>query len=255
MPDGTYRLHNSGTDIGAMCALGTFAEYGVVRENSVVKIDEYLPLDSAVLVSCGVPTGWGAAVYAGNVRPGNTVVVYGAGGIGINAVQGAAAAGAKNIVVVDPVSFKRTTALKLGATHVFDTAEQAHTAVVEMTWGQGADQALVATGVVGEDTVAHAFDAIGKGGTVVLIGLSGRDDVNVKLSGAMMVVLEKTIKGAMFGSANPHYDIPRLLGLYQAGDLKLDELITTRYSLEEINQGYQDLLDGRNIRGVVLPHG
>jgi S-(hydroxymethyl)glutathione dehydrogenase/alcohol dehydrogenase len=255
MPDGTFRLQHSGTDIGAMCALGTFSEYGVVRENSVVRIDEYLPLDSAVLVSCGVPTGWGAAVYAGNVRPGHTVVVYGAGGVGINAVQGAAAAGAKNIVVVDPVSFKRNTALKLGATHVFDTAEQAHAAVVEMTWGQGADQALVATGVVGEDTVAHAFDAIGKGGTVVLIGLSGRDDVNVKLSGAMMVVLEKTIKGTMFGSANPQYDIPRLLGLYQAGDLKLDELITTRYSLEEINQGYQDLVDGKNIRGVVLPHG
>jgi len=117
MPDGTYGFHLGNTDIGAICILGTFAERSTISQHSVVKVDDWLPLETAVLVGCGVPTGWATANHAGGVRAGDTTVVYGIGGIGINAVQGAAAAGAKNVIAVDPVAFKRETALKLGATH------------------------------------------------------------------------------------------------------------------------------------------
>lgn len=136
MPDGTFRLHKNGTDYSAFCMLGAFPEYATVSQLSVVKVDDWLPLQSAVLVGCGVPTGWGTAVNAGNVRPGDTTVIYGIGGLGINAVQGAVAAGAKYVVCVDPVAFKRETAVKFGATHIFATAEEAHTKVSELTWGK-----------------------------------------------------------------------------------------------------------------------
>ena len=143
MPDGTHRFHSGNTDIGAMCILGTFAERSTISQHSVVKVDDWLPLETAVLVGCGVPTGWASANYAGGVRAGATTVVYGIGGIGINAVQGAAAAGARNVIAVDPLAFKRETALKLGATHAFASAEEAAATVAELTWGQMADQAPV----------------------------------------------------------------------------------------------------------------
>lgn len=254
MPDGSFRFHRGAEDFGAMCMLGTFAEYATISEHSVVNVDDWLPLETAVLVGCGVPTGWGGAVYAGGVRPGDTVVIYGIGGIGINAVQGAAAAGAKHVIVVDPVVFKRETAKEFGATDAFATAEEAHARIEQVTWGQLADQALITVGTVDEDVVSAAFNAIGKGGTVVIIGLANPENLTVHLSGAMLVLFEKTVKGSLFGSANPKYDIVRLLRLYEAGQLKLDELVTKKYTLDQVNEGYQDLRDGKNIRGVIV-HG
>jgi alcohol dehydrogenase (nicotinoprotein) len=251
-PDGSFRFHGGGEDFGAMCMIGTFSQYATVSMHSVVKVDDWLPLETAVLVGCGVPTGWGTAVYAGGVRPGDTVVVYGIGGIGINAVQGAAHAGAKHIVAVDPVQLKRDTAMRLGATHAFASADEAQAKIVELTWGQGADQALVTVGIVDEDVVNAAFNAIGKGGTVVVTGLAHPEKLTVHVSGAVLTLFQKTIKGTLFGSANPQYDIPRLLRLYDAGQLKLDELVTKQYTLEQVNEGYQDLRDGHNVRGVVL---
>ncbi len=252
MPDGSFRFRSGGTDFGAMCMLGTFAKKATVSQHSVVKIDDWLPLDVAVLVGCGVPTGWGSATYAGNVRPGDITVIYGIGGIGINAVQGALHAGAKYIVVVDPTAFKRDTALKFGATHAFETAEAAAEKINELSWGQGADQAIVTVGTVDEDVISAAFDAVGKGGTVVVVGLADPAKATVHVSGGMLVLGEKTIRGSLFGSANPQYDIVRLLRLYDAGHLKLDELVTAKYQLEDVNQGYQDLRDGKNIRGVIV---
>ncbi|KUH85555.1 MULTISPECIES: NDMA-dependent alcohol dehydrogenase [unclassified Mycobacterium] len=252
MPDGTFRFHGGGQDFGAMCMLGTFAKKATISQHSVVKIDDWLPLETAVLVGCGVPTGWGSATYAGNVRPGDITVVYGIGGIGINAVQGAAHAGAKYVIVVDPVAFKRETALKLGATHAFATASEAAEKVNELSWGQGADQAIVTVGVVDEEVVTAAFDITGKGGAVVVAGLANPEKLTIHVSGMMLTLNEKTIKGTLFGSANPQYDIVRLLRLYDAGQVKLDELITTKYRLEDVNQGYQDLRDGKNIRGVIV---
>jgi len=253
-PDGRSRFHGDGRDYGGFCMLGTFSERATVLQHSVVKVDDWLPLETAVLVGCGVPTGWGTAVYAGDVRAGDTVVIYGIGGIGINAVQGAAHAGAKNVVVVDPLEFKRSTALSFGATHAYADAAAAQAAVVEMTRGQGADKALVTVGIVDEDVVSAAFDVIGKGGVVVVTGLANPAKLTVHVSGAVLTLFEKTIKGSLFGSGNPQRDIIKMLDLYQAGTLKLDELVTSRYTLDQVNQGYADLVAGKNIRGVLV-HG
>ncbi|AOW94156.1 alcohol dehydrogenase [Rhodococcus sp. WMMA185] len=252
MPDGSFRFHAGKEDFGGMCMLGTFSERATISQHSVVKVDDWLPLETAVLVGCGVPAGWGTAVYAGGVRVGDTVVIYGIGGLGINAVQGAVSSGAKYVVVVDPVAMKRETALKFGATHAFADAAEAAQKVHELTWGQGADQALILVGTVDEEVVQNATAIIGKGGTVVITGLADPTKLTVHVSGADLTENQKTIKGSLFGSANPQYDIVRLLRLYDAGQLELDELITTKYTLEQVNEGYQDLMDGKNIRGVIV---
>ena len=237
---------------GAMCMLGTFSQYSTIHQNSVVKVDDWLPLDKAVLVGCGVPTGWGSAVYTGNVRAGDIVVIYGIGGIGINSVQGAVHAGAKAVIVVDPIAFKRDTAIKFGATHAFASAAEAQETITEISWGQGADCAIVTVGTVDEDVVSAAIGAVGKGGSVILTGLSSPEKFTVHWPGIDLTLNEKSIKGSLFGSANPQYDIVRLLRLYDAGQLKLDELVTTTYTLDQVNEGYQDLRDGKNIRGVII---
>jgi S-(hydroxymethyl)glutathione dehydrogenase/alcohol dehydrogenase len=235
-----------------MCLLGTFSQRSVVSEHSCIKIDDDLPLEIVALVSCGVPTGWGTAVNAGGVRPGDTTVIYGIGGVGINAVQGAAFAGARNVIAVDPLEFKREHAMEFGATHTAADAASAQELVTELTRGVGADQALITVGVVTEEVVAAAFAAVRKRGTVVLTGLAGPDKKTIQLPGFELTLFEKRIQGALFGSGNPFDTIPRLLELYRAGQLKLDELVTTRYRLDEVNQGYRDMLDGRNIRGLMI---
>jgi S-(hydroxymethyl)glutathione dehydrogenase/alcohol dehydrogenase len=205
-----------------------------------------------VLVGCGVPTGWGSAVYAADVEPGETVIIYGIGGIGANAVQGAAHAGAMNVIAVDPLANKREAAEDLGATHSVASAEEALELSQQLTRGVGADKAIVTVDVVNEQVVASAVEAIRKGGTAVITGLADPHKLTVQLSGAGLTLYEKTVKGSLFGSANPVYDIPKLLGMYQAGKLKLDELITKRYTLDQVNEGYDDLLAGKNIRGVMI---
>ncbi len=237
---------------GGMCMLGTFSQYGTIHQNSVVKVDDDLPLDKAVLVGCGVPTGWGSAVNTANVRPGDTVVVFGIGGIGINAVQGARYAGAKNLIAVDPLENKREKAMELGATHAVATAEEAQQLAVDLTRGVGANSAIVTVGVVEQQVVTEAFNAIGKGGVVVLTALNKLDINNVQLPGSVMTLFRKTVKGSLFGDCNPTTDIPKILGLYQSGDIKLDEIITKTYTLDQVNEGYEDLLNGKNVRGVII---
>jgi alcohol dehydrogenase (nicotinoprotein) len=252
--DGTFRFHDDdGNDLGGFCMLGTFSQRAVVSQASCVKILDDVPFDVAALVGCGVPTGWGSAVYAAGVRAGDTVVVYGSGGVGSNAVQGAAYAGAKNVVVVDPVLFKREMALEFGATHVFPDAQSAHDAVVDLTWGQLADHAIITVGVLNSDVVSAAAAIVGKNGQVTLTSVGRTGDIHVQLAANGAIVgWQRRIQGNVFGMSNPLYDIPRLLWLYRDGKLKLDELITRRYSLDEINQGYQDLVDGKIIRGIIV---
>jgi NDMA-dependent alcohol dehydrogenase len=252
LPDGTFRFHAGGEDFGQMCLLGTFSRHSVVSEHSCVKIDDDLPLETAALVGCGVPTGWGTAVNAGGVRPGDTTVVFGVGGVGSNAVQGAVFAGARNVIAVDPVALKRENATRLGATHTAADAAAAQEIITEVTRGVGADQALVTVGVVTEEVVAAAFAAIRKRGTVVVTGIAGPGKNTIQLPSFELTVMEKRIQGALFGGGNPFDEIPRMLELYRAGRLRLDELVTTRYRLEDVNQGYRDLLDGRNVRGLLV---
>jgi NDMA-dependent alcohol dehydrogenase len=248
--DDTYRFHLDGKDVGGMCVLGTFSQYMVISENSCVKVDDDIPFEVACLVGCGVTTGWGSSVYAAKVRPGDTVVVFGIGGVGINAVQGARYAGAKNVVAIDPLGFKLEMAHLCGATHVFSDVDEAREKVVELTRGQLADHAILTVGEMNEEVITQGFEMIGKDSQLTITGIGY--GLTVHLPGAPLAGWQKRIQGVLFGSANPLYDIPRLLGLYRAGDLKLDELITRRYRLEQINEGYQDLMDGRNIRGVLL---
>jgi NDMA-dependent alcohol dehydrogenase len=237
---------------GAMCMLGTFSQYGVIHQNSAVKVDDDLPLDKAVLVGCGVPTGWGSAVNTADVRPGQTVMVSGIGGIGINAVQGARYAGAKYVVAVDPLENKREKAMELGATHAFATVEEAQEAIADLTRGQMADSAILTPDLMTAEIVSGGFNAVGKGGIVVLTGLNKVMEPNIQLPGTVMTLYRKTLKGSLFGDCNPTTDIPKILGLYQSGDLKLDEIITRTYTLDQVQEGYDDLLAGKNVRGVVV---
>jgi NDMA-dependent alcohol dehydrogenase len=248
------RFPNTGPrgDYGAMCMLGTFSQWGVIHQNSAVKVDDDLPLDKAVLVGCGVPTGWGSAVNTAAVKAGDTVVVIGVGGIGINAVQGARYAGAKNVIAIDPLENKREKAMELGATHAFGTADEAMAAITDMTRGQMADSAILTVGLMSADVVSAGFNAVGKGGTVVVTGLNKIEEATIQLSGSILTLFRKQIKGSLFGDCNPTTDIPKILGLYQAGDLKLDEIITRTYTLEQVNEGYDDLLNGKNVRGVMV---
>lgn len=250
--DGTFRYHgDDGREYGSFSMLGTFSERATLSELSVVKIDDWLPLDVAVLVGCGVPTGWGTAINAGGVTVGDTVVIYGIGGVGINSVQAAVSAGAKYVVVVDPIRFKLDTALEFGATHAFSNAKEAADKVNELTWGQGADQALVTVGVVDENVIADAFAVIGKGGTLVVTGQAHPEKLSVQVPSAELVRYEKVIRGSQYGSCNPQWDIVRLLRLYDAGQLKLDELITKYYTLDEVNDMVDDLRAGVLIRGAI----
>jgi NDMA-dependent alcohol dehydrogenase len=252
LPGPRFPITGPRGDYGAMCMLGTFSQWGVIHQNSAVKVDDDLPLDKAVLVGCGVPTGWGSAVNTAAVKAGDTVVVIGVGGIGINAVQGARYAGAKNVIAIDPLENKREKAMELGATHAFGTADEAMAAITDMTRGQMADSAILTVGLMSADVVSAGFNAVGKGGTVVVTGLNKIEEATIQLSGSILTLFRKQIKGSLFGDCNPTTDIPKILGLYQAGDLKLDEIITRTYTLEQVNEGYEDLLNGKNVRGVMV---
>ncbi len=252
LQDETFRFHRNGEDFGGFCALGTFSDRTVVSEYSCVRIDEDIPFEVAALVGCGVTTGWCSAVRAGETRPGETVAILGIGGVGINAVQGARYAGAANVIAIDPNPFKLEMASQLGATATFRDVDQAREEIIAMTRGQLADLAVVTVGVLEPEITADAVSLVGKAGRVVLTSVSRADVKTVSLTGSPLVGWHKRIQGSLAGGSNPIYEMPRLLDLYRSGDLKLDEIITRRYALEQVNEGYHDLLSGKNIRGVIL---
>jgi len=255
--DGTSRhrmLDSGGEELNMLAKLGTFAHYTCVAEQQVVKVEPDLPLEAVALVSCGVATGFGSATERAGVEPGDTVVVVGIGGIGINAVQGAKIAGARRVIAVDPLEFKREKAMEMGATHVFASMDEAFPAVQEMTWGHMAEKVIMTPGVLYGEMMQMGMALTGKGGTVVVTAIAPMDQGESSINLFELAMWNKEVKGTIFGSLNPRADIPRLLGMYREGQLKLDELVTTTYSLDEINEGYRALRDGENIRGVVL-HG
>ena len=251
--DGTSRHRTAdGVDLLLFAQLGTFSEYTCVAESQVIKVEPDLPMDAVSLVSCGVATGWGSATVRAEVQAGDTVVVVGIGGIGINAVQGAAMAGATHIVAVDPLEFKREKAMEFGATHTFASMEEAFPAVQEMSWGMMADKVIMTPGVMYGDMMAMGTQLAGKGGTIVVTAVAPMTQTESSVNLFELAMWQKEIKGALFGSLNPRADIPKLLGLYRDGQLKLDELITNRYTLDEVNEGYRAMRDGENIRGVIV---
>ena len=250
--DGGYRSRVNGKDAGTMCLLGTFSPYVVVHESAAIKIEDDIPLDKAALVGCGVTTGWGSAVYSAEVKAGDTVVIIGIGGVGINAVQGAAMAGAQRVVAIDPVEFKREQAMAFGATHTYASMAEAIEPLNEVTWGRMADKAIITVGRIEGTMIAEMMALIGKNGTAVVTAMGDMMKADVTLSLFELAMLQKRLQGSIFGGANPRSDIPKLLGLYRDGKLKLDELITKTYTLDQINEGYADMNAGKNIRGVIM---
>ena len=206
-----------------------------------------------MLVGCGVPTGWCSAVYAADVEPGETVIIYGIGGVGANAVQGAAHAGAAYVIAVDPLANKREAAEDLGATHSAASAEEAHEIAQELTRGVGADKAIITVDIVNEQVVGAAVDGDPQGRDRGHHRPRGPEQAHRPALGRGPDALrEDRSRARCSARATRCTTSANLIGLYQAGKLKLDELITQTYTLDEINQGFQDMLDGKNIRGVVI---
>ncbi|ASW99996.1 NDMA-dependent alcohol dehydrogenase [Mycobacterium intracellulare] len=249
--DGTRRRHLGDEDLMAMMQVGTFSEYVVASERSLVKVHDWIPLEAASLVSCGVTTGFGSGSVAAGTQAGDTVVVVGVGGIGMNAVQGAKVAGAKHIVAVDPNEFKREVAPTFGATDTAVDIGAALDLVKEITWGVMADRVVLTPGVVPADMIMTAMMLLRKGGTCVLTGMPKITDLMVPIVLTDMVSSCKTFKGVLYGEMNPREAMPKLLAMYEAGLIKLDELVTQKYKLEDINEAMRDLRAGKNIRGVI----
>ncbi len=251
LADGTARHHVGGRDARLFCVLGTFGHHTVASEASFVKIDDDVPLDRACLVACGVTTGWGSAVHRAEVRPGDDVVVVGVGGVGTAAVQGARLAGAGRIFAVDPVPFKREQAKQFGATHTAASIDEARHLIGSETWGRMCHKAVMTMGVGRGELIAPVMALVGKRGRVVVTNMHPVKESDVKLSAMDLLSMEKELVGCLYGSSNMRVDVPKLLHLYRQGHLDLDAMVTRTYPLAEINQGYQDMRDGKNIRGVV----
>jgi NDMA-dependent alcohol dehydrogenase len=205
--DGTYRMHLDGEDVAQAGLLSAFSEYTVMPEWSAIKIDPDVPLDVAALLGCAVPTGWGSAVNATQIAPGDVVIVMGVGGIGASAVQGAKHAGASRIIAVDPVELKRTTALELGATDVFDDLPEAAELGRELTNGQGADATIVTVGVITGEIVGAAFSSIRKAGTLVVTAAGSELPQPVSLSLLELAMYQKRRQGCLYDTAKPELDL------------------------------------------------
>jgi S-(hydroxymethyl)glutathione dehydrogenase/alcohol dehydrogenase len=250
--DGTSRHHAQGKDLGLMCLLGTFAHHTVVNEASCIKIEQDVPLDKACLLGCGVVTGWGSAVYAAEVQPGDTVAVVGVGGIGANAIQGAKLAGAKRIVAIDPIEFKREKAMEFGATHTAASMAEAIPLLQDITWGTMANKVIMTMGVGDGAVLGEGLALAAKRGRVVVTNIHPALEYSASMSLLDLTLMEKQIVGSLFGSGNPRADIPKLLGLYREGLLDLDGLVTQTYTLDDVNDGYEAMRAGENIRGVMV---
>ena len=250
--DGTNRIHARGKPVGPMTYTGTFSQYIVCPEDSLVVFDDDIPMPVAAIAGCGVPTGFGTAVNIAGVEIGDTVVVVGTGGVGMNAVQGARVAGAQTIVAVDPVAWKRERSFEFGATHTAPSVDEAFDLVQELTKGVMAERVVLTMGVVDGLLIDPILNLVAKAGTLGIGGVSRMDQQVANFSIFPFVMMQKQIRGGLYGGCNPQVDIPMLLNLYRKGILKLDEMITRTYRIEDINEGYKDMEEGRNLRGVVV---
>ena len=175
----------------------------------------------------------------------------GIGGVGINAVQGARFAGARFVIAIDPFESKHKWARDFGATHTYSSVDEAMAELPDLTWGQLADLVVITVGEIKGEHIQQALGMTAKGGRVVVTGMGDFRDTKVDLNLFELTLLQKRVQGAIFGGASPRKQIPNLLNLYRSGHLKLDELVTTTYRLEDINQGYRDMAAGKNLRGVI----
>jgi S-(hydroxymethyl)glutathione dehydrogenase / alcohol dehydrogenase len=245
----THLTNKKGVKLSPSGRIGGFAEYVVVHESQLIKVPANMPLDRAALVACGVITGFGVVVNRAQVKPLHSVVVMGVGGVGMNAIQGAALCGARPIIAVDVVDSKLQAALKFGATHTVNAKnDDAVEAVKKLTSGRGAESTFVTVGSVA--ALKQGFQMTGPRGTAYVVGLPPVKDV-FSIMPMEFVRFEKSISGGFMGSTNPPVDIPKLIALYQEGTLKLDELISGHYPLERINQAIESSEKGADLRNVI----
>ncbi len=247
--DGSTRFSLDGKEIKHFAGVSSFSEYSVVPEKAALKIPSDFPLDRAALLGCAVITGVGAAMNCARVKVGSSVVVFGTGGVGLNVVQGAAIAGAEKIIAVDLLPSKLEFAKRFGATHGIDASvgnpvEQ----VRELTGGRGVDYAFEVIGL--PKTMRQAYDCLAKRGMAVVVGVSPMT-TEVSVPVMTLVYEERVLTGSVYGSSRPRIDIPKLIDLYRAGKLKLDELLTRSYPFEQINEAYEALERGEVARSVV----
>ena len=251
LPDGTSRLTCRGREIHHYAGVSTFCEYSVIPEAALLVLDKAVPLDRAALLGCAVVTGVGAVRNAAQVKPGDSVAVFGAGGVGLNVIQGAAAAGATTIVAVDLHAPKLELARAFGATSVVHaSAGMVVESIRGLTNGRGVDYAFDAVG--SPDTARQAFEVLARMGKLVVLGIS-KETVSLPLG--PLVFEERQVVGSFYGSGRPREDIPALARMYRQGKLKLDELLTRRYPLGQINEAYAALARGEVARSVVVFDG
>jgi S-(hydroxymethyl)glutathione dehydrogenase/alcohol dehydrogenase len=243
------RMFKDDLTLNQFAYVGSFAERTVVSEKNCVKVRDDAPLDAASLVACGVATGTGAVWNTAEVEPGANVVVIGTGGVGLNVVQGARLAGAARVIAVDLLDNKLELAREFGATHLINGGrEDVVAAVQKLTGGHGADYAFEVIGTA--QTIKQAFDVVRKGGTAVVVGVA-REEEEVTFSAPALMRSGKRILGSVYGSTRPNVDFPKIIDLYMEGRLKLNELISRRFELGEINEAFRALHAGEVARGVI----
>jgi len=243
-------FEKDGMDITRMAGVASFAERTIVRATAAIKIAADVPLDKACLVGCGVMTGVGAAVNTAKVRPGETVAVFGCGGVGLNVIQGALLCGASKIIAVDLVDKKLQWAKEFGATHLVNGKQgDASEAIRSLTDGLGVDYAFEVIGA--PDVITQAFLAVKRGGKAVVVGVPGFDQM-VTVPGSMLPLEEKSLIGSLYGSANMRRDMPRLIDLYMQKRLKINELISRKIKLEDVNAAFDAMQKGEVARSVIV---
>ncbi|MBL4826737.1 MAG: Zn-dependent alcohol dehydrogenase [Spongiibacteraceae bacterium] len=248
--DGTSRTHDSkGEDLNVMQLLGCMAQYAVVPQISAVKIEKDIPFDKAALVGCAVMTGVGAVINTAKVEPGSSVAVFGCGGVGLSIIQGARLAGASKIIAVDLADNKLDMAKSFGATHVINSSNEDPVACIRELTGGGVDYAFEAAGVA--KLMELTNEAVRRGGTAVIVGIGSLKET-VSFNALLLSMTAKTIKGCLFGDANPPVDFPKLLELYKAGKLNLDDMVSKTYSIDDAVQAFDDMKENTNARGVIV---
>ncbi|MGI9219610.1 MAG: zinc-binding dehydrogenase [Woeseiaceae bacterium] len=247
--DGSSRFSLDGKEIKHFCGVSSFSHYSVLPEDSVLKIADDLPLELAALMGCAVITGVGSVIHAAAVKKGSAVAVFGAGGVGVNVIQGAVLAEADMIVAVDRYDSKLEQAKQFGATHTVNATDgDAAEKVRELTGGKGVDYAFEAVGL--PITIQQAYDCLGKRGIAMVVGIPPAG-TEVTINSSMLVYEERVLAGSLYGSAAPREDIPRIVDWYRSGKLELDKLLTNSYPIEEINEAYDALQSGETLRSVV----
>jgi S-(hydroxymethyl)glutathione dehydrogenase/alcohol dehydrogenase len=247
-PNDPPKYTMNGNPVAQFANLSTYAEKMLVYENAIVKIPDDMPLDRAALIGCGVTTGVGAVLNTARIEPGSTVAVFGTGGVGLAAIQGARIAGARMIIAVDVFENKLATAKELGATHVVDASSHDPVQAIRDMTGGGVDYSFEAIGL--KKAAEQCFDCIRAGGTATIIGMIPVGQ-KVELDGRMFL-REKKIQGSSMGSNRFRVDMPRYIDFYRQGRLKLDEMITRRGKLEDVNEAFRAMKAGEVARTVLI---